>query len=85
MAQCLDEGKEYLVKMRFGNNMQQFQLNGDELRRYLSREEIIRKVFVVESEGCEKVEFLSDVPFDRTFNGADEPEEFIQKIAAHSK
>ena len=82
MSKCLDEGSEHTVRM----NMKDFQLNGRLLRRYLSRKENFRKVLIVESEGCEKVRFLSDVPNDRTFSGEDiDAEEFIQKIATYSK
>ena len=86
MARCLDEGKTQTMKIRLENknSIERFQLNGEELRRYLSKEENFRKVFVVESEDCE-VRFLSDVPLDRTFDGSEvDAEEFIGKITSHS-
>ena len=84
MAKCLDEGNTQTMKIRLKNCIERFQLNGGELRRYLSREENFRKVIVVESEGCE-VRFLSDVPLDKTFDGSDiDAEEFIGKITTRS-
>ena len=82
MVRCLDHGHNQDLRINAGKNRtEHFELIGEDLRRYLTRDENFRKVFVVESEDCEKIGFLGDIPEERTFDASDiDVEEFIGKI-----
>ena len=86
MARLLDQqgvSQDMRLKVH-ANRTEHFRLEGDNLQSFLTSAENIRKVFVVESEGCEKVGCLEGVVGDRTFDGSDiDVEEFICKIISH--
>ena len=82
MAECLDQEEVHQVKYKAHSNQTKcFQFDGKGLRHFLTRTENFRKVFVIQSEGSEKIDFLGDIPEERTFDGSDfDEEEFIGKV-----
>ena len=78
----MDHEHKQEMKVKINKSrIEHFVLDGKKLRRYLTRTENFRKVFVVESEEGEKIDLLSDIPDERTFYGEDmDAEEFIGKI-----
>merc|ERR1712126_595189 len=82
MARCLDGGETQEVKLQIAKNCtEHFKLDGEKLRKYLTRTENFGKVFVVDSEDCEKINCLAGVPDERTFDvTVIDAEEFIGKL-----
>ena len=80
MINCLDHRQDQHMTIREGNSIRTFQIQSIRLQRFLQRN--MEKVLVIESEGCDKVEFFSGLSKDRIFDGADvDREEFIGKIS----